>query len=159
MSWPAEATAIMVEMWGAGYSAGMISERLEKNLGFRVTRSAVLGKIHRKHMQRREEKKPKSTVQRVRRNRAVITIPHRAAIAAMLPKEISVEEAQAFDFRTEHSKTLMDLTNMTCRWPVGEPTAEDFFFCGRPTADLEDKRPYCAVHTVRSRSQYLKHFP
>ena len=30
-----------------------------------------------------------------------------------------------------------------CRWPVGDPTSEDFVYCGVQTAK---GRPYCAGH-------------
>jgi GcrA cell cycle regulator len=46
--------------------------------------------------------------------------------------------------------TLVDLKNHHCRFPVGEPGAPDFFFCGAPTADLAGGRPYCAAHTRRA---------
>lgn len=51
-----------------------------------------------------------------------------------------------------HACSLMDLTNATCRWPVGEPTEPEFFFCGDPTADLTLRRPYCPEHDARSRA-------
>ncbi|MDR3495316.1 MAG: GcrA family cell cycle regulator [Ancalomicrobiaceae bacterium] len=38
---------------------------------------------------------------------------------------------------------LMDLTEKTCRWPLGDPLKEDFHFCGRLNlAGL----PYCGAH-------------
>ncbi|HLI10567.1 MAG TPA: GcrA family cell cycle regulator [Alphaproteobacteria bacterium] len=30
-----------------------------------------------------------------------------------------------------------------CQWPIGDPTSQDFEFCGAPT---EPGRPYCAAH-------------
>ena len=27
---------------------------------------------------------------------------------------------------------LMELTERTCKWPVGDPATEDFWFCGLP---------------------------
>jgi hypothetical protein len=35
------------------------------------------------------------------------------------------------------------LTAQTCRWPIGDPGAEDFFFCGGETAA---GLPYCVFH-------------
>jgi len=40
-------------------------------------------------------------------------------------------------------KTLLDLEPGDCRWPIGEPTHDDFHFCGKPHAP---GRPYCAQH-------------
>ena len=28
--------------------------------------------------------------------------------------------------------TLMELTERTCKWPIGDPATEDFWFCGLP---------------------------
>ena len=38
---------------------------------------------------------------------------------------------------------LMDLKTSTCRWPIGEPTDEDFHFCGKQTVM---GKPYCPDH-------------
>ena len=41
-------------------------------------------------------------------------------------------------------RTLLELNEQTCRWPVGDPGSSDFFFCGGNTVtDL----PYCAYHS------------
>ncbi|WP_353471255.1 GcrA family cell cycle regulator [Salipiger sp. H15] len=39
--------------------------------------------------------------------------------------------------------TLMDLTERTCKWPVGDPATEDFWFCGLP---VQQGKPYCEAH-------------
>ncbi|MFN3644218.1 MAG: GcrA family cell cycle regulator [Gemmobacter sp.] len=39
--------------------------------------------------------------------------------------------------------TLMELTERTCKWPIGDPATDDFWFCGLPT--LAGK-PYCEAH-------------
>ncbi|MEL7282369.1 MAG: GcrA family cell cycle regulator [Pseudomonadota bacterium] len=36
--------------------------------------------------------------------------------------------------------TLMELTEKTCKWPIGDPATEDFYFCGLPVAP---GKPYC----------------
>ncbi|KAA6205637.1 MAG: GcrA cell cycle regulator [Candidatus Tokpelaia sp.] len=38
---------------------------------------------------------------------------------------------------------LMQLTERTCKWPLGDPLSEDFAFCG---ADSDESGPYCACH-------------
>ncbi|MBJ6371348.1 GcrA family cell cycle regulator [Sedimentitalea arenosa] len=38
---------------------------------------------------------------------------------------------------------LMDLTERTCKWPVGDPATEDFWFCGLP---VQAGKPYCEAH-------------
>lgn len=39
--------------------------------------------------------------------------------------------------------TLMELTERTCKWPIGDPATDDFWFCGLPS--LAGK-PYCEAH-------------
>lgn len=39
--------------------------------------------------------------------------------------------------------TLMQLTERTCKWPVGDPATEDFWFCGLP---VQQGKPYCEAH-------------
>lgn len=39
--------------------------------------------------------------------------------------------------------TIFDLTNETCRFPVGEGTGYQQMFCGAPGADLAARQPYC----------------
>lgn len=38
---------------------------------------------------------------------------------------------------------LMELTERTCKWPVGDPATEQFWFCGLPT---KQGKPYCEAH-------------
>jgi GcrA cell cycle regulator len=39
--------------------------------------------------------------------------------------------------------TLMELTERTCKWPVGDPATEHFWFCGLP---VQAGKPYCEAH-------------
>ena len=39
--------------------------------------------------------------------------------------------------------TLMELTERTCKWPVGDPATDDFWFCGLPSLP---GKPYCEAH-------------
>ena len=39
--------------------------------------------------------------------------------------------------------SLMELTERTCKWPIGDPATEDFWFCGLPVAP---GKPYCEAH-------------
>ncbi|MCM2561510.1 GcrA cell cycle regulator [Lutimaribacter sp. EGI FJ00015] len=38
---------------------------------------------------------------------------------------------------------LMELTERTCKWPVGDPATPDFWFCGLP---VQQGKPYCEAH-------------
>ncbi|EAQ12910.1 MULTISPECIES: GcrA family cell cycle regulator [Maritimibacter] len=39
--------------------------------------------------------------------------------------------------------SLLELTERTCKWPVGDPATEDFWFCGLP---VQQGKPYCEAH-------------
>jgi GcrA cell cycle regulator len=41
-------------------------------------------------------------------------------------------------------RTLLELNEDTCRWPIGDPATTEFFFCGgKPLDGL----PYCNYHS------------
>ena len=39
--------------------------------------------------------------------------------------------------------SLMELTERTCKWPIGDPATPDFWFCGLGT---QPGKPYCEAH-------------
>ena len=39
--------------------------------------------------------------------------------------------------------SLMDLTERTCKWPIGDPATDEFWFCGH---EAEPGKPYCKTH-------------
>ena len=55
-------------------------------------------------------------------------------------------EAQAAAQAVEKSArrlSLMELTERTCKWPVGDPATPNFWFCGLP---VQQGKPYCEAH-------------
>ena len=67
-----------------------------------------------------------------------------------LPPQPSANEipAEALETVREVEKTakrltLMELTERTCKWPIGDPATEDFWFCGLP---VQQGKPYCEAH-------------
>ncbi len=38
---------------------------------------------------------------------------------------------------------LLELTEKTCKWPIGDPATSEFWFCGHPS---EQGKPYCETH-------------
>jgi GcrA cell cycle regulator len=59
--------------------------------------------------------------------------------------EISPEALASQREVEKHAKrlTLMELTERTCKWPIGDPATPDFWFCGLP---VEQGKPYCEAH-------------
>ncbi len=45
--------------------------------------------------------------------------------------------------KTARKISLMELTERTCKWPIGDPATEDFWFCGLP---VQQGKPYCEAH-------------
>ncbi len=59
--------------------------------------------------------------------------------------EISPEALASVREVEKHAKklSLMELTERTCKWPIGDPATEDFWFCGLPSLP---GKPYCEAH-------------
>ena len=49
------------------------------------------------------------------------------------------------NFERENPKKLEELTDETCRWPIGHPYEEKFYFCGRKAME---KFSYCKLHVL-----------
>ncbi|MGG7565294.1 GcrA family cell cycle regulator [Rhodovulum sp. DZ06] len=41
--------------------------------------------------------------------------------------------------------SLLQLTERTCKWPMGDPATDDFFFCGLQS---QPGKPYCEAHVA-----------
>jgi len=149
MSWTDERVEVLKKMWGEGQSASQIA----KELGG-VTRNAVIGKVHRLGLSNRatggkSEAKAKPAAKpdtKPRTSRAKAIIP----AGQPLPPQPSANEispealAKVSEIEKKAKKlTLMELTERTCKWPVGDPATDDFWFCGLP---VQSGKPYCEAH-------------
>ena len=47
--------------------------------------------------------------------------------------------------KTARKLTLMELTERTCKWPIGDPATDAFWFCGLP---VQAGKPYCEAHVA-----------
>jgi GcrA cell cycle regulator len=167
MSWTDDRVEILKTMWMDGHSASQIA----KELGG-VTRNAVIGKVHRLGLSNRatpnkakakvapkakaapKVKAPlKSKAVEVSSTSLAVTIPPRKPIITAgqpLPPQPSNSEisadalAKVATVEKDAKKLgLMDLTERTCKWPIGDPATEDFWFCGLVS---ETGKPYCEAH-------------
>jgi len=41
-------------------------------------------------------------------------------------------------------RTLLELNERTCKWPIGDPATSEFYFCG---GNAMTGLPYCAYHS------------
>lgn len=81
-------------------------------------------------------------------------------VEVFAPKPVRImASVDDLNIPAEQRCALADLDAARCRWPVGEPNAPGFFFCGAPTVTVEvvgarfepiRQLPYCAGHWCRS---------
>jgi GcrA cell cycle regulator len=155
-AWSAARVALLRQRWAEGASASSIA----KELGPDVSRCAVLGKVHRLKLRQPEFKRRHAGKEKARRRRPRPAKSQRAGARASRQLMAAFEALglDAFfgapDTRTVHQHAgeafgpacgLLDLTAATCRWPVGEPGAADFAFCG---ATPFKRYPYCVRHCL-----------
>ena len=134
MSWTTEKVEKLKELWSKGHTASQIAGMLGD-----TTRNAVIGKAHRLDLEARAPSK-QSSVPKSRDNKQ---IKRTAAPTSRKAKFQSILLDK--NFEPENPKALEDLTESTCKWPVGHPNEEKFYFCGRKP---EGEFPYCKLHVL-----------
>ena len=117
MSWTDEKVEKLKELWTKGHTASQIAEVLGD-----TTRNAVIGKAHRLDLEARAPSK-QSGLSTSRENKAV----RRPAPTSRKAKFQSILLDKSFE--PENPKSLEDLTDQTCKWPIGHPNEESFYFC------------------------------
>ena len=134
MSWTPEKEEKLKELWTKGYSGSQIANMLGN-----TTRNAVIGKAHRLKLEARTiSKKHRSKINTEKNNSENKTqkLGRKARFKALLLDK---------NFEPENPKKIEELTDKTCRWPIGHPYEEKFYFCGRTAID---KFPYCKLHLI-----------
>jgi GcrA cell cycle regulator len=147
MTWTDERVENLKKLWGEGLSASQIAAELGG-----ITRNAVIGKVHRLGLSGRA-KSPAAAAARPRKARAHTHLMRVARPATRGNTAL----AHAYDFEQEQEpepvdnviplgqrRTILDLTEDTCRWPIGDPGSTDFFFCG---GQAGTGAPYCSYHS------------
>ena len=134
MSWTSEKVEKLKNLWSKGHTASQIAEMLGD-----TTRNAVIGKAHRLDLEARAPSKQSNTP-RSKDNRQ---IKRTAAPTSRKAKFQSILLDK--NFEPENPKSLEDLTESTCKWPIGHPNEEKFYFCGRKP---EGEFPYCKLHVL-----------
>ena len=165
MSWTDERVEVLKRMWAEGASASTIAKELGE-----VTRNAVIGKVHRLGLSNRvvsapgeggeavaaeapaaleaearpipatHSAEPVATPLRGRIIPAGQPLPPQPSANEISPEALaSVREVEKGAARL----SLMELTERTCKWPIGDPATEDFWFCG---LGVQAGKPYCEAH-------------
>ena len=135
MSWTDEKVEKLKELWTKGHTASQIANALGD-----TTRNAVIGKAHRLNLEARAPSKQSGTTV-TKENKPV----RRGGPAPSSRKAKFQSILLDKSFEPENPKSLEELTDTTCKWPIGHPNEEKFYFCGRkPESDF----PYCKLHVL-----------
>ncbi len=116
MEWTGERVEKLRELWSAGYSARQIADRLGG-----ITRNAVIGKA----------------------NRLGLSKPTKSSMTRQRKREEEVPVVEEVIEAPEGGVSILTLTHSTCRWPIGHPGEENFYFCGGRS---KAGQPYCERH-------------
>jgi GcrA cell cycle regulator len=164
-AWNREREELLKTLWARGETATAIGARLGG-----LSRSAVLGKIFRLRLcpvdvDPTSRAKKRSAANEPRGKNRSRMKDRNAAAAAATPAPVTSKNSPAWrrsGARQEkiaqrqraaaagQRKTLLELTNKSCRWPLGQPGTKKFLFCGALDADLERGMPYCPQHARRA---------
>lgn len=166
MNWTDERVEKLKRLWAEGLSASQIAAQLGG-----VSRNAVIGKVHRLNLPGRVKAGGPATPTRAPKRPAAPPAARPATFsarptAAPAPANRSVSRPANIISSTDNMDitvleptelvpvndrampearrlVLTELTERTCKWPVGDPLKEDFHFCG---AEACDGSPYCKYH-------------
>lgn len=139
-NWTNDQIELLKKWWSEDVSASQIALRL----GDWCTRNAVLGKAHRLHLPAKKKLKTSATTKVSRkpvgqhRKKSKPTETKTVRVSETIVKE-SVKDVTPSILR---SLGLMELSDTTCRWPIGDPHHENFCYCGNDT----DGKAYCTQH-------------
>jgi len=134
MSWTEEKVEKLKELWSKGHTASQIADLLGD-----TTRNAVIGKAHRLNLEARAPSKSTQSIHK-QENKQV-----RKSSQVMSRKSKFQSILLDKNFEAENPTALENLTDSTCKWPVGHPDEENFYFCGRTP---EGEFPYCKLHVL-----------
>lgn len=157
MSWTDERIEELRKLWADGLSASQIANTLGG-----VSRNAVIGKIHRLGLSGRvKSTRParRATAQPapVARAKPPAPAPQQARVMAVGATAVKVVEREMYEPEPAPQPivaaevvpirggiTLDELKASSCRWPVGDPSDDNFRFCGARTDPSET---YCSAHS------------
>lgn len=174
-AWTDEAVAEMARLWRDGWSCSQIARELARKFGGNPSRSAIIGKLHRNGLSRRDQPKVpapgavrlratptprvKSEAQPVDRGplkvgkNGVRPKPSRQAIAnsAVLGPghTATIKPPTPYVERPEPAGKVRptELRSHHCRWPIGDPNSDTFRHCGD---QKQDGSSYCPRHHKRA---------
>jgi GcrA cell cycle regulator len=131
--WTDERVDQLKSLWTEGLSASQIARALGG-----VTRNAVIGKVHRLGLAGRAAP--------TRIDRPRLPSAPRLHLRSREP-ELPVVEEEPIKLEDGSFVGVMAINDRMCRWPIGDPSAEEFHFCGR---NPKSGSPYCDAHARKA---------
>ena len=135
MSWTDEKVAKLKELWGKGSTASQIAEVIGG-----ISRNAVIGKAHRLNLSAKIKTRSVTSNENFENTIDRKSIKSNKGRRSKF-KSLIIEK----NFEPENPKTLEELDENSCKWPIGHPNEKSFYFCGRTS--LKDFS-YCKLHLL-----------
>jgi len=135
MSWNEEKVEKLKELWGKGSTASQIAEIIGG-----ISRNAVIGKAHRLNLSSKIKTRNASSSQNFDNSYEETSSKQRRGRKSKF-QSLIIEK----DFEPENPKKLEELDESSCKWPIGHPEEQSFYFCGR--SSMKDFS-YCKLHLL-----------
>ena len=119
MSWTPEREEKLRQLWKKGHSGSQIASILGN-----TTRNAVIGKVFRLKLASRITSKKLEGKKSTEKNNSPETKTQKLGRKARF-KALLLDR----NFEQENPKKFEELTDKTCKWPIGHPYEEKFYFC------------------------------
>ena len=133
MGWTPDQVSKLKELYGKGNTAGQIAAIIGK------TRNSIIGKSFRLKLSAKSSPK-NNNLKHVSLRQENATQPGRKTRKSKF-KSLLLDK----DFEPENPKSLEELHDNICRWPIGHPNEPNFYFCGRKS--MKDFS-YCRLHVL-----------
>jgi GcrA cell cycle regulator len=142
LNWSDERVEQLKTLWEQGLSASQISTQMGG-----VSRNAVIGKVHRLGLAGRIKPASVQTKQ--------VRTGQKPLIKSNLSGDVAInsDTSNALVSQTAFANNvipmqqrcdIMGLKENICRFPVGDPTSKEFYFCG---GRADTGIPYCTQHS------------
>jgi GcrA cell cycle regulator len=152
--WTKQRTRVLRRRW----SQGARVREIAAELGHGITYNAVIGKIHRLGISDRSPYGGAPGRRYIANTRPADRPVHaqpaawwfrKGPLPAWVVNAKPHVETVGPDARIprRQRRSLLELNDETCSWPVGDPRSSRFFFCG---AQPLCNKPYCAAHCARA---------